>query len=48
MLQYTDISQKFLKRTPVAQVVMSTHDKWGNIKLKAFSKAEETVNWLKR
>lgn len=44
MLQDTDISGKFLNRTPVAQEIMSVLDKWENMKLKTFSAVKEAVN----
>jgi hypothetical protein len=34
----------FLKRTPMAQVLRSTSDKWDLMKLESFCKAKDTVN----
>ena len=37
----------FLNRTPIAQAVRSTIDKWDLLKLKTFCKAKDTVNRTK-
>jgi hypothetical protein len=38
----------FLNRTPMAQALKSTTDKWDLMKLKSFCKAKDTVNRTKR
>jgi hypothetical protein len=38
----------FLNRTPKAQGLRSTNDKWDLMKLKSFSKAKNTVNRTKQ
>jgi hypothetical protein len=39
--------EKFLERTPMAQVIRSTIDKWDFMKLQSFYKAKNTVNRTK-
>ena len=39
--------ENFLNRTPVAQALRSTIDKWDLIKLKSLSEANDTVNRTK-
>jgi hypothetical protein len=38
---------KFLNRTPMAQALRSTIDKWDLMELKSFCKAKDTVNRTK-
>jgi hypothetical protein len=39
--------ENFLNRTPVAQALRSTNDKWDLMKLQSFCKAKDTVNRTK-
>ena len=38
----------FLNRTPIAQSLRSTTNKWDLVKLKVFCKAKDTVIWTKQ
>jgi hypothetical protein len=40
--------EKLLNRTPMANALRSTIDKWGLIKLQSFYKAKDTVNRTKQ
>jgi hypothetical protein len=48
MLEHIGTGDKFLSRTPTAQVLRSTIDKWYLMKLQSFCKAKGTVNRTKR
>jgi hypothetical protein len=43
-LEFIGTEENFLNRTPVAQALISTIDKWNFIKLESCYKAEDTVN----
>jgi hypothetical protein len=43
-LEWIGTGDKFLNRTPMAQALRSTLDKWDLIKLQVFCKAMDTVN----
>jgi hypothetical protein len=45
--KYIRTWENFLKRTPTAQALRSTIDKWDFIKLQSFCKAKDTVNRTK-
>jgi hypothetical protein len=46
-LEHVGTGDNFLKRTPMAQALRSTIDKWDLMKLKSFCKAKDTVNGSK-
>jgi hypothetical protein len=46
-LELISTGENFLNRTPIAQALRSTIDKWDLIKLKSFCKAKDTVNRTK-
>jgi hypothetical protein len=46
-LKNIGIGEIFLKRTPGAQILRSTIDKWDIIKLQSFCKSKDTVNRTK-
>jgi hypothetical protein len=41
------MGDKFLKRTPSAQTLRSTNNKWDLMKLKSFYKAKDSINKAK-
>jgi hypothetical protein len=43
-LECIGIGNNFLSRTPMAQALRSTIDKWALIKLKSFCKAKDIIN----
>jgi hypothetical protein len=47
-LEYISTGEIFLTRTPIAQALNSTIDKWDLMKLKRFCKAQNTVNRTKQ
>jgi hypothetical protein len=47
-MDYLDIGNNFVNRTPVAQQLRERIDKWDCMKLKCFCTAKETVTRLKR
>jgi hypothetical protein len=47
-LELNDTGDNFLNRTPVAQALRSTIDKWDFMKLKSLCKAKDTVNRTKQ
>jgi hypothetical protein len=47
-LEHIGTGDNFLNRTPIAEVLRSTIDKWDFIKLKSFCKAKNTVNRTKQ
>ena len=47
-LELIDTGDNFLNRTPNAQALRSTNDKWDLMKLKSFSKAKDIVNRTKQ
>ena len=47
-LELTGRGDNFLNRTPMAQALRSTIDKWDLMKLKSFCKAKDTVNRTKQ
>jgi hypothetical protein len=47
-LKCIDTKEFFLNRTPMAQALKSTIDKWDLMKLKNFSKAKDTINKTKQ
>jgi len=44
ILEHIDTGDNVLNRTPRAQALRSTIDKWDLMKLKSFCKAKNTVN----
>jgi hypothetical protein len=46
-LEHTGTGDNFLNRTPMAQALKTTIDKWDLMKLKSFCKAKDTVNRTK-
>jgi hypothetical protein len=46
-LKCSGTGEIFLNRTPIAQILRSTIDKWDLMKLKSFCKAKDTVNRTK-
>ena len=46
-LKQIGTGDKFLNRTPMAQALRSTIDKWNLMKLQSFCKAKDTVNRTK-
>ena len=46
-LEFIGTGENFLNRTPMAQALRSTIDKWDLMKLKSFCKAKDTVNRTK-
>ena len=46
-LEHTGTGDNFLNRTPMAQALKTTIDKWDLMKLKSFYKAKDTVNRTK-
>ena len=47
-LGHTDTGDYFLNRTPMAQALRSTINKWDLMRCKSFYKAKETVNRIKQ
>ena len=47
-LEHIGTGDNFLNRTPIAQALISTGNKWDLMKLKSFCKAKDTVNRTKR
>ena len=47
-LELIDTGDNFLNRTPMAQALRSTIDKWDLMKLKSFCKAKPTINKTKQ
>jgi hypothetical protein len=47
-VEHIGIGNNFLTRTPIAQQLIESVDKWGCMKLKTFYTAKETVTKLKR
>ena len=47
-LEHIGTGDNFLNRTPMAQVLRSTIDKWDLMILQSFCKAKNTVNRTKR
>ena len=47
-LELIGTGENFLNRTPMAQALRHTIDKWDLMKLKNFSKAKDTVNSTKQ
>ena len=47
-LEHVGTGDNFLKRTPMAQALRSTIDKWDLMKLTSFCKAKDTVNRTKQ
>ena len=47
-LELIGTGDNFLNRTPVAQALRSTIDKWDLMKLKSFYKTKDSVNRTKR
>jgi hypothetical protein len=43
-LEFIGTRENFLSRTPMAQALRSTIDKWDHIKLKSFCKAKDFVS----
>ena len=46
-LEHTGTGDNFLNRTPMAQALKTTIDKWDLMKLKSFCTAKDTVNRTK-
>jgi hypothetical protein len=47
-LEHIGTGEIFLSRTPMAQALRSTIDKWDLMKLESFSKAKDTINRTKQ
>jgi hypothetical protein len=47
-LEHIGTGDNFLNRTPIAQALISTGNKWDLMKLKSVCKAKDTVNRTKR
>ena len=47
-LEHIGKGDNFLNRTPMAQALRSTIDKWDLMKLKSFCKAKDTINRTKQ
>ena len=47
ILESNGTGNNFLNRTPMAQALKSTNDKWVLMKMKIFCKAKDTVNKTK-
>jgi hypothetical protein len=47
-LEFIDTGDNFLNRTPMAQALRSTTDKWNPMKLKSFCKTKDTVKRTKQ
>ena len=48
ILELIGTGGNFLNRTPIAQALRSTIDKWGLMELKNFYKAKDTINRTNR
>jgi hypothetical protein len=46
-LEHIGIGENFLNKTPMAQALRSTFDKWNLMKLQSLCKAKDTVNRTK-
>jgi hypothetical protein len=46
-LEHIGMRENVLNRSPMAQALRSTNDKWNLMKLKSFCKAKDTVNKTK-
>ncbi|CAO2594900.1 hypothetical protein LEMLEM_LOCUS7968, partial [Lemmus lemmus] len=47
-VQHMGTGEHFLRRTPVAQTIRATVNKWDLLKLRSFCKAKDTVIKTKR